>query len=357
MARIEDVAVRAGVSAGTVSNVLNRPHAVSPKTRERVLAAITELGYLPSEAARTLAAGSTRTVGLVVPDVANPFFADMARGAEEIADAHDVIVMLYDSAESADRELRYLGQLEAQRVQGILAIPVDLSGNRVEAIIGRGTPVVLLDRGCELRNVCSVAVDDRHGGQLAARHLIDQGHRQVAFVGGPLRVPQVAHRLAGARRVVAAAGGTLDVVETSALSVAAGRDSAAGLIAVPADQRPTAVFCANDLLALGLLQSVTRAGLRVPTDLAIVGYDDIEFAAGAAVPLTSVRQPRQQLGRVAAELLFEESNNRERHSHRQVVFQPELVVRASTRSFPGQPPRRQAFGPGEATTPCPDAST
>lgn len=341
MARIEDVAARAGVSAGTVSNVLNRPHAVAPKTRERVQAAIAELGYLPSEAARALAAGSTRTMGLVVPDVTNPFFADVARGAEAVADEHDVIVMLYNSAESAERELRYLGQLEAQRVQGILAIPVDLSGSSVKALMKRGTPVVLLDRGCGLRNLCSVEVDDRSGGELAATHLVGQGHRQIAFVGGPLRVLQVNGRLTGAKQVITAAGGTLEVIETPALNVAAGRRAAATLLAQPAAQRPTAVFCANDLLALGMLQTVTRAGVRVPQDLAIVGYDDIEFAAGAAVPLTSVRQPRQLLGQTAAELLFEEINNGDRHGHRQVVFQPELIVRASSGCPPDRVPPEQ----------------
>ncbi|MEV6348764.1 LacI family DNA-binding transcriptional regulator [Actinoplanes sp. NPDC051851] len=330
MARIEDVAARAGVSAGTVSNVLNRPQAVSPKTLERVRAAIAELGYLPNESARALVAGRTRTVGLIVPDVTNPFFADLANGAEEVADTHDVIVMLYNSAESTDRELRYLGQLETQRVQGVLVTPVDLGGGNVLALIERGTPVVLLDRGTGLRDLCSVAVDDRAGGRLAATHLVEHGHRRVAFIGGPLAVPQVRERLDGAREMVDAAGGILEVIEVPGLTVGAGRSVAAALAERPPGERPTAVLCANDLIALGVLQAATRAGLRVPGDLAIVGYDDIEFAAAAAVPLTSVRQPRHQLGRVAADLLFEEINDGKRHSHRQVVFQPELVVRAST---------------------------
>jgi LacI family transcriptional regulator len=347
MARIEDVAARAGVSVGTVSNVLNRPQAVAPKTRARVETAIAELGYLPNESARALVAGRSRTLGLVVPDVTNPFFADLARGAEEVADKHDVVVMLYNSAESAERELRYLGRLETQRVLGILVTPVNRGGRATDELIARGTPVVLLDRGQASRSVCSVAVDHRAGGALAGAHLAERGHRRIAFLGGPLAVPQVADRFEGARDAIAAAGGALvpvetgtlpaagtgdgfEAIETSALTVAAGREAAAALVARPAGERPTAVFCANDLLALGVLQTVARAGLRVPEDLAIVGYDDIEFAAAAAVPLTSVRQPREQLGRVAAELLFEEINDADRHGHRQVVFQPELVIRSSS---------------------------
>ncbi len=325
MARIEDVAARAGVSVGTVSNVLNRPHAVTPKTRARVEAAIAELGYLPNEAARALVAGQSRTLGLLVPDVTNPFFADLARGAEEVADQHDVIVMLYNSADSAEREARYLGRLETQRVQGILVTPVGVGGKGIEDLTQRGTPVVLLDRGAGRRSLCSVVVDDHVGGQIAAAHLVERGHRQLAFVGGPMEMPQVADRLDGARTIIEAAGAVLDVIETPALSVAAGRAAAARIPAAA-----TAVFCANDLLALGVLQTVTRAGKSVPHDLAIVGYDDIEFAAAATVPLTSVRQPRHQLGRVAAELLFEEIEHGARHGHRQVVFQPELVVRASS---------------------------
>ncbi|BBH67959.1 LacI family transcriptional regulator [Actinoplanes sp. OR16] len=329
MARIEDVAARAGVSVGTVSNVLNRPHAVAPKTRARVEAAITELGYLPNESARALVSGRSRTVGLVVPDVTNPFFADLARGAEEVADKHDVVVMLYNSADSIERELRYLGRLETQRVQGILVTPVDRGGRAVEDLISRGTPVVLLDRGQPSRNVCSVTVDHRAGGRLAGTHLTELGHRRIAFLGGPLSAPQVADRLDGARQAATAAGAVLETIETSALTVAAGREAAGALALRDAGERPSAVFCANDLLALGVLQTVTREGLRVPEDLAIVGYDDIEFAAAAAVPLTSVRQPREQLGRVAAELLFEEIHDAGRHGHRQVAFQPELVVRRS----------------------------
>jgi LacI family transcriptional regulator len=330
MARIEDVAARAGVSVGTVSNVLNRPEAVSGKTRDRVLAAIAELGYLPNEAARSLAAGRSRTIGLIVPDVTNPFFADVTRGAEQLADQRDVVVMLYNSGESAEREHRYFGRLETQRVQGVLVSPVHQAGTAVDDLVRRGTPVVLLDRGTGRHGLCCVSVDDHTGGALAAQHLIDQGHRRLAYVGGPLSVPQAAARLSGARHVVEAAGATIEVIETGAVSVTEGRTAGSVIAGRDSADRPRAVFCANDLLALGVLQAATRRGLRVPDDVAIVGYDDIEYAAAAAVPLTSIRQPRAELGRVAAELLFEEIDSAGRHRHRQVVFQPDLVVRQSS---------------------------
>src|SRR5262249_8978412 len=167
----------------------------------------------------------------------------------------------------------------------------------------RGTPVVLVDRGSGRHSRCSVAVDDVLGGRLAGEHLLTQGHRHVAFVGGPASIAQVADRQNGVAQALAGAA-DLSVVPTPNLTVASGRTAAGQLADLPARDRPTAAFCANDLLALGFLQEMTRRGLRVPQDVALVGYDDIEFAAAAAVPLSSVRQPREQLGRTATQLLL-----------------------------------------------------
>jgi LacI family transcriptional regulator len=167
------------------------------------------------------------------------------------------------------------------------------------------------------------------GGRLAANHLVECGHRRVAFVGGPTNVRQVAERYAGAQSALHEHGGRLDLFESQALTITAGRAAGDELLTVPVADRPTAAFCANDLLALGLLQRLMAAGLDVPGDIAIVGYDDIEYASAAAVPLSSIRQPREDLGRTAAELLFEEINDPQ-HRHRQVLFQPEIIVREST---------------------------
>jgi len=332
---VKDVAKRAEVSVGTVSNVLNRPERVAPATRQRVLDAVSELGFVRNEAARALRAGRSRTIGLVVLDIANPFFTDVTRGAEAVSDEHGVIVTLCNSAEDPERERRHLDHLEEQRVQGVLLTPVLADSPRVEQLRRRGIPVVLVDRASGAGNQCSVAVDDVLGGRVAAEHLVEGGHRHIAFVGGPLSLPQVTDRLAGLRDVADKAGVRVTEVPTTALDVASGREAGALLARDVADRSPTGptgVFCANDLLALGVLQSMTSAGLTVPADVALVGYDDIEFAAAAAVPLSSVRQPRELLGRTAAELLLDEVANPDTHRHRYVVFQPELVVRASSRA-------------------------
>jgi LacI family transcriptional regulator len=327
---VKDVAALAGVSLGTVSNVLNRPDRVAPATRQRVLAAIDELGFVRNEAARQLRAGHSRMIGLVVLDVGNPFFTDIAVGVEQAAEGAGLSVILCNSAETLDRENHYLSLLQEHRAYGVLITPVAARNPRIDQIRRRGIPTVLVDHGATRRQ-CSVSVDDVVGGELAAAHLIAAGHQRIAFIGGPLGLKQVADRLAGARKAVRDAGleRRFTVIDVDAMTVPAGR-SAAERIRESATGAPTGVCCANDLLALGVLQDMTRHHVDVPGELAIVGYDDIDFAAAAAVPLTSVRQPREQLGEAAATLLIDEVEHAATHQHRQVVFEPELVVRESS---------------------------
>jgi LacI family transcriptional regulator, galactose operon repressor len=183
--------------------------------------------------------------------------------------------------------------------------------------------------------IVAVAQDDRQAGAVA--HLLEAQHERIAFVGGPMTIRQVADRREGAIRALEQAGlsaGQLHVIETAALNVSAGQMAGAAIADMPTARRPTAVFCANDLLALGVLQEMTASRIRVPEAISIIGYDDIDFAAAAAVPLSSVRQPRHQLGRTAAQLLLDEALGEASHQHRQVVFEPELVIRRSSQAPP-----------------------
>ncbi|MBR7831754.1 LacI family DNA-binding transcriptional regulator [Actinospica durhamensis] len=332
MVGIKEVARAAGVSIGTVSNVLNRPEAVSEETRLRVQSVITSLGYVRSESARQLRAGSSRIMAVLVLDIRNPFFVDVASGAERAAREAGLGVMVCNSGQSAQDEADYLALFAEQRVRGVLLTPVDGSGRDLAALRAQGIAHILVDRAAASEAVCSVSVDDVAGGRLAARHLVSTGHRSIAYVGGPSGLDQVRDRRVGALTVLEEAGlGEDALVEVSAvgLDVAAGRDAGARLLGLAS--RPTAVFCANDLLALGVLQALFAAGVRVPEDIALVGYDDIEFAAAAAVPLTSVRQPAFAMGQQAAEMLIEETGPQSAaHRHRHVVLQPELVVRQSS---------------------------
>ena len=332
---VKDVAALAGVSVGTVSNVVNSSAVVSDATRQRVEDAIAKLGWVRNESARQLRAGRSRSIGMVVMDIANPFFTDIVSGVEDYVQELGYTVQLGNSAQQASRELRQLKLFEEQRVRGVLLAPIRGMGDRVARLRRQGIPVVLVDRAAVSADICSVSVDDVEGGRLAVAHLVDLGHQRIIFVGGPSGLQQVRDRSLGAQ--IAASRIPVDnalvTISTQRLDTESGVAAAAEIAGLPLERRPSAVFAANDLLAIGLLQGFVTHGLRVPQDVAIIGYDDIGFAAAAAVPLSSIRQPSQTLGRRAAELLFAEVDAIEGelpHAHQQVQFLPELVVRRST---------------------------
>lgn len=331
-ASVRDVATRAGVSMGTVSNVLNRREKVSPGTIERVEAAIADLEFVRNDAARQLRAGQSRSIGLSVLDIANPFFTDLARGAEERAVESGLSVLVGNSDQDLTRESAHLDLFERQRVFGVLITPLGDQAQRLDAIRGRGTPIVLVDRRTHNSQISSVAVDDVAGGRLATSHLLDIGRRRIAFVGGPTRIRQVADRLEGADAAVSeVTDASLEVVCRDALTVLEGRAAGEQLLARPPARRPDAVFAANDLLATGLLQAFSILGnVTVPDDIALIGYDDIDFTRASVVPLSSVRQPSHAIGHTAVDLLIREQSEGADFQPEQIVFQPELVIRDST---------------------------
>jgi LacI family transcriptional regulator len=331
-ASVRDVAAAASVSVGTVSNVLNHPDKVAPETVARVQAAIVSLGFIRNDAARQLRAGKSRSIGMVVLDVGNPFFTDVARGAEDRAAEDGFTLLLGNSDEKQNREGSYLDLFEEQRVHGILITPVGDDLTRLGRIRSHGTPTVLVDREADRAEFSSVAVDDVAGGYLAVRHLIEHGKRRIAFVGGPHSIRQVTDRLAGARRAVAETPGVqLELIDTDSLSVLQGRAAGESIRAREPGQRPEGVFAANDLLAMGVLQALHMLGdIRIPEDIALIGYDDIAFASAAVVPLSSIRQPAALIGYTAVDLMLREAAGGDDFVREQVVFQPELVVREST---------------------------
>jgi len=327
---IKDVASLARVSVGTVSNVLNHPTRVNPETAGRVHHAIRVLGFVRNDAARQLRAGASRTIALMVFDAANPFFTDLARGAEDAASLEGYSIVLANTSESHDREVNYLDLFKEQRVRGILISPYGDVEDRLIALKNFGIPSVLVDRVSEKRCFSSVSVDDVAGGQIAVQHLLGLGRRRIGFVGGPAEIPQIRDRRAGAKQAVnGVAGADLIVFSTSATTVLEGRRVGQEICSFPVSARPDAVFAANDLLALGLLQAFFAGGnIRVPEDIAIVGYDDIDFAASASVPLTSIAQPSSLMGKTALKLLSEEVADPKK-TVSTIIFQPELVIRSS----------------------------
>ncbi len=330
-ANMQDVAQWAGVSVGTVSNVLNQPDRVASTTAEKVLQAIDELGFVRNDAARQLRAGQSRTVALLVMDAANPFFTDLAKGAETQAAELGLSVILGNTAESDQRETSYLDLFEEQRVRGVLISPYGDVEKRLEALKSFGIPSVLVDRTSSHGQFSSVSVDDVVGGQIAIEHLVATGRSRLCFVGGELTVPQVRDRLRGAQDAADAHPAvSLEIVETAGTTVLEGRRVGEQLLTRDPEERPDAIFAANDLVAIGVLQAfITADSLRVPGDIALVGYDDIDFASSAIVPLTSIRQPSRLMGETALNLLNEEVVD-PAQPPRAVVFQPELVIRQST---------------------------
>lgn len=328
---IKDVARQAGVSIGTVSNVLNRPETVSENRRRRVLQVIEELGYVRNDAARQLKVGHSRTIGLVLQDTANPFYNEIALGAETAAEKLGQAVIIGNAGLSPNREHLYLDLFEEQRVRGVLITPQTLERKRVEILRSRGIPAILVDEHAPASQYCSLAVDDVEGGRLAVAHLLSTGRHRIAFVGGPDTLHQVRDRRSGAQHAVdAAPGASMEVIETAALTVLEGRRVGEIILNRSTEDRPEAVFAANDLLAMGLLQAfVFEHRIRIPQEMSLIGYDDIDFATSAIVPLSSIRQPARLIGRSAVELLEEEVTDVE-HRHRHVSFQPELIIREST---------------------------
>jgi LacI family transcriptional regulator len=328
---IKEVAAAAEVSLGTVSNVLNRPDVVAEETRLKVLGAIDRLGFVRNAGATLLRGGRGRTIGLVTLDVRNPFFTELARGVEDAARELGYLLILCNSDEDRAQEKRYLEVLEEQRVNGVLISPINEKDKTLQWLRDRGTVVVLLGR--ERRDFCSVRVDDVSGGELAAEHLLDLGHRKLAFVSAPLKIPQYRDRLTGVRRALARRGlsdDVCEVIEVGSLGTAAEGHLASDILV---DEHPgvTGVVCGNDLLALGVVAGLVQRGTRVPDDVSVVGYDDIELALQSPLPLTTIRQPTLELGRMATNLLIDEGQRGAAHAHQQVVFQAELVVRDTTK--------------------------
>lgn len=328
---IRDVAQRAGVSVGTVSNVLNRPDEVSADSVTRVQQAIDELGYVRNEAARKLRAGVSATVGFVVLNGQNPFFNDVVRGAEDEATARGIAILYGNTDEDRAREDMYIDLFEEHQVRGLLIAPFGDVNNRLSRLKQRGIPAVLVDRYSGENRFSSVSVDNIAGGRMAVEHLIETGRRRIAFVGGPFEMRQMTDRLAIARVAVENASGVgLEVVATAAMSVEEGIAAGARIMQRPARERPDALFAGNDLIALGLLQQLAVDGrMLVPDEIAIIGFDDISFAGAAAVPLSSMRQPSTTIGKTALRILLEEAGDTDAIP-RQTVFQPELVARRST---------------------------
>lgn len=331
---IKDVARVAGVSAMTVSNVINERPGVSERTRHLVQQAIASTGYTRNASARQLRLGHSQSVAVAVHDALNPFYADLARGADTSIDRAGATTTVMNAGDDTARAQRMFELAVQQRPLGmVLAMATHwevalLHAEQLEAADIATTAICTAEAW---PTGCTVCGDDRLGGELVGVHFAERGHRSVAFIGLPGASASKARRTGlsdGLSACVPLDEVVVHDIETTDNSIEAGR--AAGRALLRIDPRPTAVFCVNDLVALGLLQVAIDEGLSIPNDLAIVGYDDIPFAAGAAIPLSSVHQSAAAMGRRAADLVLVARHEGDKHVHKHEVFAPELMVRRSS---------------------------
>ncbi|MGN6743626.1 MAG: LacI family DNA-binding transcriptional regulator [Amnibacterium sp.] len=330
--RLHDVARRAGVSAGTVSNVLNHPHRVSPAMRARVLAVIGELGFTRNAMASALARGDSGTVGLVVVDLSNSLFVDIARGAQRSAREHDRYLQLATAENDFALLEEHMAVMNGAHVSGLIVAPMQDASAAIERSRRVGCPVVVLNYDTPDHFCCQVLIDNERVGYLAGRHLVETGRRRIAFVGG-VEVQPVIRRRLGVRRAVAELGGgvVLEEFEASNLEPSSGAAVARMLAERPPETRPDAVIGVSDLLAMSLISEFRSLGLRVPGDVAVMGCDHNSAAWGGAVPLTSVTMEGAAMGAEGMRLLLRElAEPAEQHVHSTVLLQPRLLAREST---------------------------
>lgn len=327
-ASVKDVAALARVSSSTVSNYLNHPHVLGAASRERVRAAIEELGFVPNESARQLRAGSSKALALILLDAWLPYFNELSRGVEDVTREGGWSLFYSNSNRDSAQERRNIEMFEAHRVQGIVIYPHDDVVPQLERVADRGIRSVVVGPIPPSSKIASVLFDDRGGGRLAGEHLLALGRRRLLFLGTPT-VSQSNDRLQGLRDA-ADADAEILVYDVSDLITEEGLRAAAAIIAMPASERPDAVFAANDMVALGVLTGLLRHGIRVPEDIALVGFDDVAQAHQSVVPLTSVRQPGYEIGRAAGAALLRQLADPAAPPPETTPFAAELIVREST---------------------------
>jgi LacI family transcriptional regulator len=332
MTTIREVAESAGVSYATVSHVINNTRLVSPETRERVLAAMAELNYRPNALARSLRQGKTNTIGLVLPDSANPFFAEISRCIEDETFKKGYSVFLCNTELDIQRELFYVDVLSKKQVDGIIFVAAGDQADSLDFLVSRNMPVVMIDRDVPNVEVDAVLTDHRLGGYLATRHLLELGHTRIACIAGPSSITPSAERIIGYRKALEEAGLPYDekLVLRGDYHAQSGMDITHTILRM--DPRPTAIFALNDLMALGALRAAAEAGCSVPSDLAVVGYDDLELSHFTNPPLTTIAQPKTEIGAQAVDLLVDRMSRKDRPPSR-VVLPPELIVRRWTQSI------------------------
>jgi LacI family transcriptional regulator len=329
-ATMKDIAKRAKVSVITVSRALNNRHDINPETKKRILKIAHDLNYTADQLARGLVTRKTKTIGVLVPDNVDSFYAAVVQGIGDECRERGYGIFLWNTHDSADKELEYLRQAREKRTDGILLYPVQADTRYLDVLKQSSTPIVFLNRHTDDPLFDHVMNDNLHGAYLAVQHLIQKGHRRIAYVCGKPNSSTGQERIAGCRKAINEAGWPSDSLDL--LFCEESIESSYRLVKdlVAREKPPSALFMWDDRLAVSAIKAVREAGLRIPADVAVVGYDDIEIAAYLYPPLTTVRQPSHQIGEAAARILLNKLESEIMPPPQKIVLKPELVIRETT---------------------------
>ncbi len=338
MVTIKDIARQANVSSATVSYVLNNTRCISPETRERVLQAVKDLDYVPNASARSLREKRSKIIGLIVSDISNPFYPDLAKACEDAAYGEGYDVMIFNTNNQKEHMQQAILRLRQERVDGILIVSaMEHDQSMIQELTGQGYPLVLVHRKPQGLDADSIVADQFLAVRLAMEHLTELGHRRIAFLEGTEGSPVNKERREAYKLLVKEMG--LESRESWILdgdgSCRSGYDAIAGMLAyMPENQRPTAILSANDMAALGMLDAAFDRGLGIPEDLSVIGFDDLFVAGNRRVQLTTVHMPRYTMGRMATDILIRKINKKMPEKVEQVL-PVKLMVRRTTGPVPG----------------------
>lgn len=334
---LDDIAKMAGVSVSTVSRVFNNKidqYRIGSKTAKSILKVARELNYRPNQLARGLRLKKTHTLGLVVPDISNPFFAYVIRSIQKVSHSLGYSLIVCDTDENLDLEIEHIDLLTSKRMDGLIVMPVGQEYAHIERLIRENIPLVLLDRCFSDLHANSVVIDNHKGACEAVEHLISYGHRRIAIIQGLPHTYTNTGRVQGYKEALTKHGIPVD----EGLIVGSDFRKENGYIETKfllhLENPPTAVFATSDLITLGALQAIAEEGLKIPTDISLVAFDDIDFAMSLLCPITAVAQPKETMGELAVKLLIEHIKNRKKWKPKRIMLKSKLIVRESVGPVP-----------------------
>jgi len=333
MSTLKEVAKYADVSITTVSRVMNDASKVNPETRERVQKAMRKLDYNPSRVAQRLRSskGHSKLLGLIIPDIQNQFYSNIVRGIEDVAYGKDYAVILCNTDENPNKEKFYLDVLLSESVDGVILPPIHQYSKVVEDMIDTGLPIVCVDRKLARGTVDTVVVNNEKGAALAVDHLLQLGHKRIGLLTSSPQFSSFEERQRGYEKALSKSGIEIDeklIKEGDPRSASQAKDLTNELLSM--DSPPTAIFATNNLMTLGVLEAVNNANIKIPKDISIIGFDDMPWATSISSPLTTIKQPGYEMGRRAAELMFQRIQDPTRDTV-QIILEPTLIVRKSTK--------------------------